>query len=333
MGNSTLDLGSKALLRAHPLVIADVGATGGPEIHWKPIVSFCRFHTFDPDPRAELWSQETVNHPVGLWSSACQKTLHLMQYPPSSSLFPMNLERLEDFQNRDFHHCVGKEELSVETLDHCLGREPIDFLKIDAEGSELAILQGGTKALRSCLGLQVEAAFFETRKGAPFFSDLDPVIRSHGFDLFCLKREHWLRKKSLQNSTTSAQLIWANAVYLLPKKSFLERLSQTSDPDLLLTKFFTLITSFHLYDYALELLDEATQASEKRRTELRSSLPTSSPWELLTMLGSCLIAGLRAFTASKRKKRHRVRCLKRKLRQLANSCLYYGRNDYALYDD
>ena len=41
----------QALLGEERVVIADVGSAGGPEARWRDCTGFCRFLTFDPDPR------------------------------------------------------------------------------------------------------------------------------------------------------------------------------------------------------------------------------------------------------------------------------------------
>ena len=144
------------ILGEEKLQVADVGATGGPEERWKKWTDAVFFHTFDPDPRAKPWDIPSKNHPTGLWSSKCRKTLKLAAYPPATSLYSMNRAETDAFLHHKALHCVGETEIELDTLDHSLQGQKIDFLKIDAEGAEFEILKGGNETLKSCLGFQVE---------------------------------------------------------------------------------------------------------------------------------------------------------------------------------
>ncbi|MBS0623578.1 MAG: hypothetical protein JSS62_03050 [Verrucomicrobia bacterium] len=55
-------------------------------------------------------------------------------------------------------------------------------------------------------------------------------MRQAGFQLFQLEREHWIRKNNIATFDSSPQLIWANALYLLPKQVFLQRLKLSKHP-------------------------------------------------------------------------------------------------------
>ncbi len=59
---------------------------------------------------------------------------------------------------REKHVTVDVEKITVMPLDHCPGLDPVDFIKIDAQGIEHAVLQGGRGVLeRDQPMLMVEA--------------------------------------------------------------------------------------------------------------------------------------------------------------------------------
>ena len=65
---------------------------------------------------------------------------------------------------------AGVATVQVETLDGCLDARPTwraDFLKVDVEGADLDVLEGGKKALEDTFGVQIEVAFAERNRGAP----------------------------------------------------------------------------------------------------------------------------------------------------------------------
>lgn len=87
----------------------------------------------------------------------------------------------------------------------------VDFLELDAQGSELDILQGCKHLLAtSILGLQVEVEFYPVYNDQPLFSDIDTYLRPLGYCLFDLSR-YRLKRAYLK---TRGQLLWGHAFYL-----------------------------------------------------------------------------------------------------------------------
>ncbi|MBS0623579.1 MAG: FkbM family methyltransferase [Verrucomicrobia bacterium] len=137
----------KALLQGERLYLADVGATGGPETRWQQWESLCFFYTFDPDPRSQLGSCASKNYPLGLWSGKDKKTLYLAEHPPASSLFKPNQEVLNSFAASKALQQQSSSWIELDSLDHVLDGQSLDFIKIDAEGAELEILKGAQQSL------------------------------------------------------------------------------------------------------------------------------------------------------------------------------------------
>lgn len=245
------------------LIIVDVGATGGVEKRWRPIESFCHFITFDPDSRAENLEENSTNFPMGLWSKKETKILKLAAFQPASTVFPFHKQNLAAFLNAPCHEIVSSQEIKLDTLENVLeNRFQPDFIKIDAEGADLEILKGAEKFLKtSCLGMQVEAPFYERHERAPFFSDIDIYLRDKGFVLLDLTRERWIRKNNLHSPLSRPQVIWANAVYMLSLETFFERFANFSffQKELLFAKFLTLLLVYQIHDLAEELRLKAFQ--------------------------------------------------------------------------
>lgn len=320
------------MLGEEKLFVADVGATGGPETRWKKWMGYCHFYTFDPDPRAQSWDSASTNFPVGLWSEPCIKTLNLMKFPQASSLFEINHRALDSFLNAWCHIQVGKENIALDTLDRLLGNNPLDFLKIDAEGAELEILKGGKDLIRDkCLGLQLEVSFCEKHKNAPFFSELDPVLREQGFQLFQLQREQWIRKNNLFCLESSPQLIWGNALYLLSKETFLQRLKVSSNREAFFAKYALILLTYHLYDYLYELCEEASMEPLKTALEQLIKIDRRKVFSLFLSLAFGYGKYLLAF--SKNGKKRRSNYLKRRIRQVGYACQRLGRSAFAVYDE
>ena len=79
-------------------------------------------------------------------------------------------------------------DVTVRTLDEVLDSADLpkgwypDFLSLDTQGSELAILNGGERAFREhCLALATEIEFHQLYKNQPLFSDIFQFAHRHGF--------------------------------------------------------------------------------------------------------------------------------------------------------
>lgn len=77
------------------------------------------------------------------------------------------------------------DRLSFETvrLDDLEDLGVIDLLKIDIQGSELAVFKGGRKALSSATVVIVEMRYYRLYNGAPMMGGVDEELRAQGFYL------------------------------------------------------------------------------------------------------------------------------------------------------
>ena len=60
------------------------------------------------------------------------------------------------------------------------------MLKLDTQGTEIAVLAGATATLRGCAAVLVEAAVRPAYDGAAFLGDLVHALHDQGFVLFDL---------------------------------------------------------------------------------------------------------------------------------------------------
>ncbi len=270
-GQVRLTEGLKRRLVADPLIIVDVGAVFGPDPRWIQLGErTCRFLTFEPDARSiETHSDDgpfqMLALSTALGNEQGRKTLHLTVGPFASSLYPPNKAVLGQYGTWPWHESAGTDEVSVDRLDTCLADRPDwapDFIKTDVEGADLDVLKGSEKALAGALGLQVEAAFVERNVGAPLFADIDSFLRAHGFTLFQLIREHWVRTNKVIGPRSRPQLIWADVIYFRDSAELLARLSVAAEPrrESLLVKFVALLLVHGYHDYAAQIVAEAVAA-------------------------------------------------------------------------
>lgn len=82
--------------------------------------------------------------------------------------------------------------VKTETLDNLnlFDSEPIDFIKIDVQGSELDILKGGPNTLSRTSFVNCEVALIEYNQGAPLIGDVVDYMRDSGFCIIDIVEYH-----------------------------------------------------------------------------------------------------------------------------------------------
>lgn len=84
----------------------------------------------------------------------------------------------------------------------------IDFLKLDTQGSELKILQGGSHLLQSgaISAIYCEIEFIEMYENQPLFDEIFRYLRSYNYFIYNLYNFNFLE---------TGQLAWADALFIL----------------------------------------------------------------------------------------------------------------------
>ncbi len=114
------------------------------------------------------------------------RRLYETRNPMCSSLYEPD-ERFADlYNNMDFMRLratcnVRTVSLNTFVREQALGA--VDFVKMDIQGAELDVLQGGSNVLSSVLALVVEVEFVPLYKGQPLYGDIDAHLRERDFML------------------------------------------------------------------------------------------------------------------------------------------------------
>jgi FkbM family methyltransferase len=108
--------------------------------------------------------------------------LKICQAPGMTSLLtpePRVLDLLPMFS----HFGTVRRELPIETrtLDSITEIAALDYLKIDVQGSELAVFQNGKSRLTGAVVVQTEVSFLQLYKDQPGFGEIDVALRALGF--------------------------------------------------------------------------------------------------------------------------------------------------------
>jgi FkbM family methyltransferase len=216
-----------ALLRDNPLVIVDIGASGGIDRRWTDFTSAYRGILFEPDPReferlrAHLPSNLLLLN-AALSDAAGGIDFHLCRKQQTSSAFLPNLDFLRRYPQLERFDITRTVRIDADTLDNQLAQQSaadIDFIKIDTQGYELPILRGAAASLACAVGMQIEVAFAPMYRDQPLFADVDTHVRAQGFELFDLEPHYWPRAGV---PGARGQLIFGDALYLRPPERLAE---------------------------------------------------------------------------------------------------------------
>ena len=117
-----------------------------------------------------------------------QSTINISENSYSSSLYDIHDIGIEALPETQY---IGKETIQVKRLDSVFpdfytGNQQV-FLKLDTQGYEKNVLEGGLDALQHVNGLQVEMSLFPVYKGANLFNDMLKYINDKGFRLVHIK--------------------------------------------------------------------------------------------------------------------------------------------------
>lgn len=270
----------------HPLVLVDVGASGGADPRWVEAAPNLRVIGFDADKRASAGDGAMTYLSTAVYREKSRLTFHLTSKQETSSIFEPNRAFLNRFPDAERFNIVDAASLDADTLDAQLagaGVTAVDFLQIDAQGCELAILEGAASTLRrSILGLQLEVEFGEVYRGQPLFADVDAFVRPLGFALFDLCPVHWKRRAGIGLGGPKGQLIYADALYLRDLESLSALVAGLGGDEARRTTILHALAISWLYgylDYAQEIVDAHARLFTPAEVDaLRRGLMVSPEW-------------------------------------------------------
>jgi len=192
--------------------------------------------------------------PVALWRDERTLSLFLNKSSGTSSVFPANHELLDQFPDAGRFQPVATIEIGTRTIDGLVaaGEMPaVDFAKIDVQGAELAILEGGISHLSTNLvGLELEVEFASIYSGQPLFADVDAFVREElGLELWDLGKSYWKYESGMHvPGPPKGRLMFGDALYLRPlcrMEEWVEKMPPGTAPE----KLIMLVLSTLAYGY------------------------------------------------------------------------------------
>lgn len=176
-------------------------------------------HAFEPHPSnyshlaERMPSSKVRTHNIALGEICGQMTLYDRTDCDGSEHASLHETVISEIHKQEIVTC----EVAVETLDHFIEREGIshiDFIKIDTEGNELAVLQGASKLLEKgnigCIQFEFNEMNIVSKV---FFRDFRKIL--YKYELYRLLPSGLL---PLGDSPLTTELFAYQNIIVLPKK-------------------------------------------------------------------------------------------------------------------
>jgi FkbM family methyltransferase len=176
----------------HPMrltSVVDIGANpidGAPPYKSMLEKGFCRAIGFEPQAGAlealnARKSDREAYYPYVVGNGHKAK-LRICRGSGMTSLLAPDPNALSHFARfSEWGTVVGEQPVQTRRLDDIDEIKDLDFLKIDVQGSELAIFASGRQKLKQAVAIQTEVSFLCIYKDQPTFGDVDSELRKQGF--------------------------------------------------------------------------------------------------------------------------------------------------------
>jgi FkbM family methyltransferase len=247
----------RSLLGPNRMIGVDVGSAEGMQPHWRAYEGLIDFYCFEPHQAS--FDKLTAAHaghpergkfhvlPVGLSGAGGERTLHMLNAPTGSSLYPIDVGS-EFVSERDTYiYPLRETRIQTRRLDEVMDEshvDAIDIIKLDVQGAEYEILAGLSDARRHKLLLaEVEVNVcggvsrnFSPYRGAPTWTAIDEWFAASGMRLLDISvaRSHRARDGDddayqrnvfdvYRNSTTLSAHVWElDVVYVRDWRALIE---------------------------------------------------------------------------------------------------------------
>ncbi len=159
-------------------------------------------------------------YPYALGKANEKKKLYNTQAPMCTSLYKPNEKLISLYNNLDFAYLKNETEIETITLDNFISKNSIDnldFIKIDTQGSELDIFNGGKNSLKNVVKIICEVEFVPIYEDQPLFGDVNKFLNENGFmfNKFLGLSGRSLKPLILNKDLNKAsQHMWSDAVFI-----------------------------------------------------------------------------------------------------------------------
>lgn len=207
--------------------IMDLGSrpVGAPKEHFYALADLfpgSRIIAIDVDQESGEQSDKqsvVTYYPAFLGRAEEERPFYETMHPMCNSLYKPNAQLLERYQNLEVMRLKSVSNIKTISLDQFVRENDIgtiDFIKIDIQGAELDVFQGGISTLKNVLSIISEVEFVPMYENQPLFGDVCAFLAKEGihFHRFFVLRGRALKPTVIQNNPEFAtHHLWSDALF------------------------------------------------------------------------------------------------------------------------
>ena len=254
----------KNLQGENPYIIIDGGAAGNLEIPFNYIKDSSKFIRFEPRGSKTVELNDDIYIDGGLWDKDVTGTLHVANRETTSSIYPPNIEFLQDFDDRygaPPRKTKTKGNIKLRSINSAVKNDEIplpNFIKLDIHSAEFEAVMGSSESLEENLGFMIETWHSEVHLGQHLHSEIENYLIFNGYDVFDTRMAAaWNYKyKSKINQFDKPRYIGSEMLFL-----------RKNIPANLELKFIGLCDLFNFSNYAMILIDKSRDPKIKELKE------------------------------------------------------------------
>ena len=169
--------------------VLDIGANTGQFARWiRSVLPDARLYSFEPikecydkliENMAKAPNFHAFNYALG--DTDTDQEMHVNAFTPSSSLLPMASLHKRNFPYTAAEHLEKVEVKRLDVVAEDLELTGNLLIKIDVQGYEDRVIQGGQNVMSRAKVLIVETSFKGLYIGQPMFEDIYDMLRQIGF--------------------------------------------------------------------------------------------------------------------------------------------------------
>ena len=207
--------------------LLDIGAAGNIKENWKQFENILDYTGIEPDEKNYDFIKNRVNEckkykiiNIGLSNKMDDREFKILKKRTNSSIFEPNYNLLKNFHDYDRWNIIEKKSIKLNSIDN-LNLNIFDFVKIDTQGSEMLILEGGEKTFKDTLGFEIETSFIEIYKTQPLFSDVYNYLTRRDYlftNFFEIIQWDWNDKIKVGKK----QFAFADSIFIRPLEYILD---------------------------------------------------------------------------------------------------------------
>lgn len=159
-------------------------------------------------------------HPVALGRTEEERPFYITRAPMCCSLYRPNEELISLYNNMEVAALMSQTTIKTVSLDAFAkqqGIDDVDFIKIDIQGAELEVFEGGVEALAHVVAIVSEVEFVPHYVDQPLFGDVCAFLAKQGimFHKFLGVGGRTLKPVVMANNPNfPSQHMWSDAVFI-----------------------------------------------------------------------------------------------------------------------